>query len=166
MPKKQNSAAPAPRKKAKRARKKTQAASNPPADQSAPAGAAAGSASAAGAKAAPHPRVRIGDAMRTTGLDEFKVAATFANVVDKLSGKTAGDGGVQKLLVDVLKECSRHLDAPSSDRDAKDFTGPITLIHCVPRPDRSPNARPPIEAEPAGTVLDVKSFLPLPKEAP
>jgi hypothetical protein len=166
MPKKQNSAAPAPRKKAKRVRKKTQAASNPPADQSASAGAAAGSASAAGAKAAPHPRVRIGDAMRTTGLDEFKVAATFANVVDKLSGKTAGDGGVQKLLVDVLKECSRHLDAPSSDRDAKDFTGPITLIHCVPRPDRSPNRRPPIEAEPAGTVLDVKSFLPLPKEAP
>ena len=61
---------------------------------------------------APPPRIRIGDAMRRSGLDEYKVARTFAVVVDKLSdGETAKDtGGVQKLLVDVLKECSRHLD--------------------------------------------------------
>ena len=38
---------------------------------------------------APPPRIRIGDAMRRSGLDEYKVARTFAGVVDKLSdGKT------------------------------------------------------------------------------
>jgi hypothetical protein len=63
---------------------------------------------------APPPRIRIGDAIRRSGLDEYRVARTFAGVVDKLSdGKNAKDaGGVQKLLVDVLKECSRHLDPP------------------------------------------------------
>jgi hypothetical protein len=48
--------------------------------------------------------------MRRTGLDEYKVARTFAGVVDKLSDGNKDTGGVQKLLVDVLKECSRHLD--------------------------------------------------------
>ena len=102
-------------------------------------------------------RVHIGDAMRSSGLDEYKVAATFANVVDKLSGTKRGDGGVQKLLVDVLKECSRHLDPPhSADRDSKESSGSITLIHCVPRPDRTLKAKPELAAEPAVTALEVK----------
>ena len=66
--------------------------------------------------------------MRRSGLDEYKVARTFAGVVDKLSDGTKDTGGVQKLLVDVLKECSRHLDPPHSvDRDAKESSGSITL---------------------------------------
>jgi hypothetical protein len=106
------------------------------------------------------PRVRIGEAMRRTGLDEYKVARTFAVVVDKLSGKNPKDsGGVQKLLVDVLKECSRHLDPPHSERDAPAAPSRIMLIHHVPRPDRTPKPpqQPPLNAAP--DVLDVKSQL-------
>ncbi|MGH9746929.1 MAG: hypothetical protein ACRD59_12575 [Candidatus Acidiferrales bacterium] len=109
-------------------------------------------------------RVRIGEAMRRSGLDEYKVGATYADVLDKLSGTKRGDGGVQKLLVDVLKECSRHLDSPQAgDRDARDASGPITLIHCVARPDRSAKQKLELPAEPAITVLEVK---PAPEEAP
>ena len=87
----------------------------------------------------PPPRIRIGDAMRRSGLDEYKVARTFAGVVDKLSdGKTPKDtGGVQKLLVDVLKECSRHLDTPQSERAAPPAPAHITMFHLVPRPVRT-----------------------------
>jgi hypothetical protein len=77
--------------------------------------------------------------MRRTGLDEYKVARTFAGVVDKLSdGKNPKDtGGVQKLLVDVLKECSRHLDPPQSERAAPAAPVHITMVHNVPRPVRT-----------------------------
>jgi hypothetical protein len=104
------------------------------------------------------PRVRIGEAMRRTGLDEYKVARTFAVVVDKLSGKNPKDsGGVQKLLVDVLKECSRHLDPPHSERDTPAAPSRIMLIHHVPRPDRRPKPQPQLDAAP--DVLDIKSQL-------
>jgi hypothetical protein len=100
------------------------------------------------------PRIRIGDAMRRTGLDEYKVARTFAVVVDKLSGKGAKeDGGVQKLLVDVLKECSRHLDPPHSERDTPAAPSRIMLIHHVPRPDRTPKPPPQLNAAPASAAI-------------
>ena len=86
---------------------------------------------------APPPRIRIGDAMRRSGLDEYKVARTFAGVVDKLSDGTKDTGGVQKLLVDVLKECSRHLDPPQSERTAPAVPAHITMLHLVPRPVRT-----------------------------
>jgi hypothetical protein len=97
---------------------------------------AAHPSSASGAPNAPPPRIRIGDAMRRSGLDEYKVARTLNGVVDKLSdGKTPKDtGGVQKLLVDVLKECSRHLDPPQSERAAPAAPAHITMVHFVPRP--------------------------------
>jgi hypothetical protein len=87
--------------------------------------------------------------MRRSGLDEYKVARTFARVVDKLSdGKTAKDtGGVQKLLVDVLKECSRHLDPPQSERAAPAVPAHITMLHLVPRPVRTQT--PPQQLNPA-----------------
>lgn len=76
--------------------------------------------------------------MRNRGLDEYKVAEIFATVVEKLSGKKRGaGGGSEKLLVDVLKECSRHLDTPrTTERQASDAPTPITLVHCVARPVR------------------------------
>ena len=86
---------------------------------------------------APPPRIRIGDAMRRSGLDEYKVARTFAGVVDKLSDGTKDTGGVQKLLVDALKECSRHLDPPQSERAAPGAPVHITMVHNVPRPVRT-----------------------------
>jgi hypothetical protein len=75
--------------------------------------------------------------MRRSGLDEYKVARTFAGVVDKLSDGTKDTGGVQKLLVDVLKECSRHLDPPQTERAAPAAPVHITMVHNVPRPFRS-----------------------------
>ena len=75
--------------------------------------------------------------MRRSGLDEYKVARTFAGVVDKLSDGTKDTGGVQKLLVDVLKECSRHLDPPQSERAAPAVPAHITMLHLVPRPVRT-----------------------------
>jgi hypothetical protein len=89
------------------------------------------------------PRVRIGEAMRRTGLDEYRVAETFAGVLETLTGKNAAKAGaVQKIVVDVLKECSRHLDPPQSERAAAAATPVIALIHNIPRPDRTPKPQP------------------------
>ena len=85
--------------------------------------------------------------MRRTGLDEYKVARTFAGVVDKLSDGTKDTGGVQKLLVDVLKECSRHLDPPQTERAASAAPVHITMVHNVPRPFRT--QPPPQQLSPA-----------------
>ena len=88
--------------------------------------------------------------MRRTGLDEYKVARTFAGVVDKLSDGTKDTGGVQKLLVDVLKECSRHLDPPQTERAASAAPVHITMVHNVPRPFRAqaPQQQPQLNAAP------------------
>jgi hypothetical protein len=85
--------------------------------------------------------------MRRSGLDEYKVARTFAGVVDKLSDGNKDTGGVQKLLVDVLKECSRHLDPPQSERAAPAVPAHITMLHLVPRPVRTQT--PPQQLNPA-----------------
>ena len=86
--------------------------------------------------------------MRRTGLDEYKVARTFAGVVDKLSDGTKDTGGVQKLLVDVLKECSRHLDPPQTERAASAAPVHITMVHNVPRPVRTQTPPQQLNAAP------------------
>jgi hypothetical protein len=99
--------------------------------------------------------------MRRTGLDEYKVARTLNGVVDKLSdGKTPKDtGGVQKLLVDVLKECSRHLDPPQSERAAPAVPAHITMVHLVPRPVRT-------QTPPQQQQLDAASTAAPPNDSP
>jgi hypothetical protein len=89
--------------------------------------------------------------MRRSGLDEYKVARTFAGVVDKLSDGTKDTGGVQKLLVDVLKECSRHLDPPQTERAASAAPVHITMVHNVPRPFRT---QPPPQQLNAASLVD------------
>lgn len=86
--------------------------------------------------ASPRERVRIGQAMRERGLDERLIAEMFANVVGKLHENNSSDSGsVQKLLVDVLKECSRHLDPPrEAGRETSEGPATIILIHEVDRP--------------------------------
>jgi hypothetical protein len=97
--------------------------------------------------------------MRRSGLDEYKVARTFAGVVDKLSDGTKDTGGVQKLLVDVLKECSRHLDPPQSERAAPVAPVHITMVHNVPRPVRTQT--PPQQQQlNAAPVADAASSAP------
>jgi hypothetical protein len=110
--------------------------------------------------------------MRRSGLDEYKVARTFAGVVDKLSEGNKDTGGVQKLLVDVLKECSRHLDPPQSERAAPAAPVHITMVHNVPRPVRTqtppqqlnaaPSAAPPTEpvTQPAASPASPPSSTP------
>jgi len=121
--------------------------SAPAAASSSPASAPAAAITAQPISTTPPPRIRIGDAMRRSGLDEYKVARTFAGVVDKLSDGNKDTGGVQKLLVDVLKECSRHLDPPQSERAAPAVPAHITMLHLVPRPVRT--QAPPQQLNPA-----------------
>jgi hypothetical protein len=86
----------------------------------------------------PQKQVRLGDALRQRGLDEHTVADSYVGVIEKLKEKTDKSGGVEKLLVDVLKECSRHLDAPRPDgrAGAGDVPVHVYLIHNVARPER------------------------------
>lgn len=88
--------------------------------------------------------VRMGEALRGQGLDEHSVARTLAQVVDTLKGKSEGSDDVDKLLVDVLKECSRHLE--EDNKAAESAPVRVKLVHNVARPQR--NA--PATAQPAG----------------
>jgi len=82
--------------------------------------------------------VRIGDALRQSGLDEWTVAGGYVGVVDKLTNKSNANDSVEKLLVDVLKECSRHLEPPHSADAPPDAPVIVKLVHTVSRPRRPP----------------------------
>lgn len=77
-------------------------------------------------------RLRIGEALRANGLDEKKVAQIYTGVLDALMTRKSSSA-VEKLLVDVLKECTRLLEPPqkSENRPSR-----IRLVHRVPRPKR------------------------------
>jgi hypothetical protein len=81
--------------------------------------------------------VRIGDALRQSGLDEWKIADGYISVVDNLTSSSGEKENPNKLLVDVLKECSRLLEPARSGDSAGD--GPVTvrLVHRVSRPRRT-----------------------------
>ena len=80
--------------------------------------------------------VRIGDALRQSGLDEWTIAGGYVDVVDKLTNKSNANDSVEKLLVDVLKECSRHLEPPRSADAPPDAPVIVKLVHSVSRPRR------------------------------
>jgi hypothetical protein len=81
--------------------------------------------------------VRLGEAMRKMGVDEYRVAAGYADALDKLQSGSSNET-VEKLLVDTLKECARILDSPRpADRTPPiDVTTVVQLIHKVERPSR------------------------------
>jgi hypothetical protein len=86
------------------------------------------------------PRVSMGEALRSRGMDETALAQRFVGAVITLGGKNESGDGVAKLYVDLLKECSRHLGddaAPSAGAPARESRVIINLIHNVRRPDRS-----------------------------
>lgn len=111
-------------------------------------------AEAADKRFRPKKPMRMGQALRREGIDEHTVAEAWAEVVDMLKGKTEENDDVEKLLVDVLKECSKHLE---EDNKA---AGPppvhVKLIHNVARPQHNVAAQPRAAApalsvsEPAG----------------
>jgi hypothetical protein len=85
-------------------------------------------------------RMRLGEAFRREGLDERAVAQTWVVVVEKLRrGKGSAGESVEKLLVDVLKECDRILDPPrTAGVGSVDVPTVVNLYHNVPRPVRDP----------------------------
>lgn len=86
-------------------------------------------------------RLRLGEAFRKAGLDEQTVAETYVRVVDRLRRKIAQDT-VQKLLVDVLKECSRVLDPPRGTNAGAEQPTVVELHHDIPRPALDEFAEP------------------------
>jgi hypothetical protein len=82
--------------------------------------------------------VRIGDALRRSGLDEWTIAGGYVDVVYKLTNKSNSNDSVEKLLVDVLKECSRHLEPPRFADAPSDAPVIVKLVHTVSRPRRPP----------------------------
>jgi len=77
-------------------------------------------------------RVPIGEALRKQGLDEHTIADTYAQVVDNLKGKKRA-GSNEKLLVEILKECTRQIEAtPPAGEGAIQ----VKLVHNVERPKR------------------------------
>lgn len=93
--------------------------------------------------------VGIGKALRQRGFDEHTIADHYVTVAQRLKGKSDESGNVEKLLVDVLKECSKYIEpAKPSDRGsdrASEAPIHVHLVHNVMRPAR--HARPGGEAE-------------------
>jgi hypothetical protein len=75
--------------------------------------------------------------LRSSGLDELTVAQNYVVVVEKLRDGSGGADSAQKMLVDVLKECSRILEPPKSlGGGASEVPAVVNLYHNVPRPVR------------------------------
>jgi hypothetical protein len=91
---------------------------------------------AAAIQLTPVKRVRLAEALRSSGLDELTVAQNYVVVVEKLRDEPGGTDGTRKMLVDVLKECSRILEPPKSVGGASDVPAVVNLYHNVPRPVR------------------------------
>jgi hypothetical protein len=102
----------------------------------------------------PGPPTPIGVALREYGLDEYFIARNYGRVVDVLTKPKAEAGSAEKLLVEVLKECTRQVEAaqaferaPNSGRHVI-----VRLVHKVERPARVASAAPiaalPIAAAP------------------
>lgn len=81
-------------------------------------------------------RVPIGEALRKQGLDEHTIAGTYAEVVGNLKGNRKA-GTNEKILVEILKECTRHIEAaqPVGEGGVQ-----VQLVHSVERPARKPTA--------------------------
>lgn len=82
-------------------------------------------------------RVKLPDAMRAQGLDEPKIAETLGEMVERL-GKEAGEARPSdKMLLEVLKECGKILEAYPAARGAGADAIPVEMVHCVSRPVRA-----------------------------
>lgn len=89
-------------------------------------------------------RVRMGEALRIKGIDEHSVAEAYAGVVGMLKDRAAANDSVDKLLVDILKECSKHLEEDSKATGGAPVQ--VRLIHNVARPQRNVVAAAPSAA--------------------
>ena len=87
--------------------------------------------------ALPRPRIRLRNALRAVGLDEWQIAWNLKVKVDQLSeSKFASD---KKLLLEYMKEAIRHLDpaAAAAANAASPDASTVEIVHHVARPDRA-----------------------------
>lgn len=83
-------------------------------------------------------RIRLGEALRKQGIDEHVLAQSYADVMGKLKPKSE-DNNAGKLLVDVLKQCSKILEKENAPKPEPNTPSvPIVLVHNLPRPKRGP----------------------------
>ncbi len=94
--------------------------------------------------AAPGPRKRLPDAMREAGVDERSIAECFAKHIRQLQSKKPPRVS-RKLLLDWLKEAIRIVFPPARRGAEAEQPQTIELVHFVPRPDRSGDAKPSAE---------------------
>jgi hypothetical protein len=99
--------------------------------------------------------VGIGKALRQRGFDEHTIADHYVDVTQRLKGKSDKSGSVEKLLVDVLKECSKYIEPAKPADRCGDRAGNapvhVHLVHNVMRPVRAERAiEPP-------SVIDVEA---------
>lgn len=88
----------------------------------------------------PRPRIRLRNALRAAGLDEWQIAWILSVKVGQLSeSKFASD---KKLLLEYMKEAIRHLDpASTAAANAPSPGAPLVeVVHQVARPDRETSA--------------------------
>jgi hypothetical protein len=91
-------------------------------------------------------RVKIGEAMRVLGLDESKLAGKFDRLLDRLE-ENHRPRASEKLLLEVLRECGKLLEAYPVARSSTASAGaapnvPVQLVTMVPRPEREPEVQP------------------------
>ncbi len=109
----------------------------------------------------PRKRIGIGNALRQRGFDEHALAENYIEVTQRLKGKAGQGGSVEKLLIDVLKECSKYIE-PARPTDERQGRAPvhIHLVHNVMRPARALPASPALphvdvcsDSEPTGSPV-------------
>jgi len=84
-------------------------------------------------KPAVAPRVTVGAALCRAGLDELALGKRWLRIIRNLSRiEHRKNTAVQKLLFDVLKECTRQLDSDHEQQRAANVV--VQLVHAVPRP--------------------------------
>ncbi len=76
----------------------------------------------------------MGEALRREGLDERTVAERYATVVSRLEKDPGDIASGDKLLVEILKECSRQMEAT---QPAGESAIQVQLVHNVERPARA-----------------------------
>lgn len=84
--------------------------------------------------------VGIGYALRQRGFDEHTIAENYVELTQRLRAKSDKSGSIEKLLVDVMKECSKYIEPPKPAERWGDHAGRapihIHLVHHVSRPER------------------------------
>ncbi len=85
----------------------------------------------------------MGHALRKQGFDEHVAASEYIALAQDLAKPNAEVTPANKMRLDVLKECTKHLESAqkveSSGAEAAAAEAPmmVQLVHAVPRPDRA-----------------------------